>query len=235
MTCILIRQYSFPVSLAKMLRRGNLAARCRMSDSRVAQNPPTDEKLMSGIAGRDGECLSALYDRYAPRLLGLLVRMLGNRGDAEETLLDVFWEVWERSDRFDGVRGGAATYLFTLTRSRAIDRRRRLARRAFPRAATEVDDAPKMADQDFSPLQSLLFDEQAQTVRRAMQELESAQRQAIELSFFDGLSHTQIADQLRMPLGTVKTWIRQGLLRLRDALRGVSGTIRDSEDASAAG
>ncbi|MDB5295618.1 MAG: polymerase ECF-type sigma factor [Phycisphaerales bacterium] len=192
-------------------------------------DPLVDVRLMRAVADGDRAALASLYDRYAARLMGLLVRMLGDRSDAEETLAELFFEVWDRADRYDPSRGCAATYLMTLARSRAIDRRRRRAARPDqdPTRTVSADaaDADRAAAGSPSgapaatPLAGVLFDEQATVVRSALAALENPQRQAIELSFFDGLTHSEIAAKLQRPLGTVKTWIRQGLGRLRDSLR----------------
>ena len=183
---------------------------------------PDDAALMRGIAGRDEAALAALYDRYGARLNGLLVRVLGDRTEAEEVLVELFYEVWDRADRYDPTRGCVTTYLMTLARSRAIDRRRRRAARpdSDPARTRPVDpaDATTAAVPAASPLAGVLFDEQAAAVRVAMAALDPVRRQAIELAFFDGLSHTEVADVLGRPLGTVKTWIRQGLMTLRDAM-----------------
>ena len=179
---------------------------------------------MRAIAAGDQAALSTLYDRYAARLTGLLLRMLGDRNDAEETLIELFFEVWDRADRYDVSRGCVATYLMTLARSRAIDRRRRRAARpdSDPARSRPVDagDASTTDEpgRSRSPLAGVLFDEQSEAVRAALQRLEPAQRRAIEMAFFDCLSHVEIAEKLDRPLGTVKTWIRQGLIKLRDVL-----------------
>ena len=193
------------------------------TDPPTGDNPLVDVGLMRAIAAGDREALGGLYDRYAPRLMGLLVRMLGDRSDAEETLAELFFEVWDRADRYDLNRGCVATYLMTLARSRAIDKRRRRAARpdrdpsrVVPVEAAD-DDPATIAGR--TPLTGVLFDEQARVVRAALDGLEDRQREAIELSFYDGLSHSEIADRLSRPLGTVKTWVRQGLGRMRDSLR----------------
>lgn len=197
--------------------------------SSASPPPPTgdalvDVHLMRAIAAGDREAMSDLYDRYAARLMGFLVRMLGDRGDAEETLAELYFEVWDRADRYDLTRGCVATYLMTLARSRAIDKRRRRAARPDrdPSRVVPVDAAdndPTANAAAITPLAGVLFDEQAAVVRSALSKLEDRQREAIELSYFDGLSHTEIADRLSRPLGTVKTWIRLGLGRLRDSLK----------------
>ena len=190
----------------------------------TGDNPPVDVDLMRAIAAGDRTAIAGLYDRYAARLMVLLVRMLGDRADAEETLAEVFFVVWDRADRDDLTRGCVAPDLMTLTRSRAIDRRRRRGARpdrdpsrVVPVEAADADPAGTAASP--TPLAGVMFDEQARIVRSALAELDDRQREAIELSFFDGLSHSEIADRLSRPLGTVKTWIRQGLGRMRDSLR----------------
>jgi RNA polymerase sigma-70 factor (ECF subfamily) len=187
----------------------------------ASADPLVDVRLMRAIAGGDRAAFGLLYDRYSARLLGLFVRILNDRHDAEEALVELFWEVWDRADRYDATRGCAATYLMTLARSRAIDRRRRRAARpdTDPSRTRPVEAADAGTGSDPTPLQGVLFDEQAAIVRRAMDQLDPIHREAIELSFFDGLSHTEIAERLSRPLGTVKTWIRQGLTRMRDGLR----------------
>ena len=176
---------------------------------------------MRAIAAGDRAALGTLYDRYSARLLGLLVRVLGDKHEAEEALVELFWEVWDRADRYDPDRGGAATYLMTLARSRAIDRRRRRASRpdADPARTRPVEAAEGRPGGELTPLAGVLFEERAAVVRRAMDRLDPVHRNAIEMAFFDGMSHSEIADSLGRPLGTVKTWIRQGLARMRDGLR----------------
>ena len=178
---------------------------------------PDDLVLMKAIAAGDREALSVLYDRHSPMVLAVCRRVLGDAGDAEDVLTDVFFEVWTRGDRFDAARGCALTYLMTLARSRAIDRRRSRAVRSpgtsnQPELANEATPGP-------NPLQSTDLNEQRQIIRAALDQLDPVQRTAVECSFYEGLSHSEIAEKLQRPLGTIKTYIRQGLIRLRQSLR----------------
>jgi RNA polymerase sigma-70 factor (ECF subfamily) len=175
-----------------------------------------DLRLMEAVARRDPNAMRALYDRHSPLVFSVCFRVLGNRADAEELLGDIFWEVWEKSGRFDAGRGSPITYLVLLARSRAIDRKR--SRVSRPTVSLATDDAP-VVDPNPTPAAGALVAEQRGIVVRALAELEPQQRQAIECAFYDGLSHSEIADKLKKPLGTVKTWIRQGLIRMRDLLR----------------
>jgi RNA polymerase sigma-70 factor (ECF subfamily) len=173
---------------------------------------------MQRVADRDAEALRALYDRYGRVCLAICVRILRDRNEAEQLLIDVFAEVWERCERYDASRGTPITYLITLSRSRAIDRLR--SRKSAP--ALSLDALPSIlttSDKSETPLDQTLIGERRVLVRDALRKLDDNQRQAVELAFYDGLSHSEIAEKLHKPLGTIKTHIRQGLIRLRDQLR----------------
>ena len=186
--------------------------------TRLSADQTDDVVLMQRVAERDGDALRALYDRYGRVCLAICVRILRDRNEAEQLLLDVFTELWERCDRYDASRGAPITYLITLSRSRAIDRVR--ARKSTP--ATSLDSIPAIltpSDNRESPLDQTMLGERRAIVLRALHQLDDNQRKAVELAFYDGLSHSEIAEKLNKPLGTIKTHIRQGLIRLRDQLR----------------
>ena len=193
-----------------------------------------DVDLLRGIAARDPAALAALYDRRGPVLFALCLRILKDRMAAEEALEDVFWEVWSKSDRFDASRGSGLAYLLSLTQSRAIDKLRgraklRRMQLATDRVSDNAADAGPVSAPSSDPSAQLADGEMRQTVRRAVDTLNADQRRAVELAYFDGLTHTQIAEHLSVPLGTVKTRIRLGLVRLREAL----GREADDRTASA--
>ncbi len=176
--------------------------------------------LMQSIAARDTLALRGFYDRYCGLVYATALRILRDRADAEELMIDVFWELWSRSDRYDSSRGTPLTYLMTLTRSRSIDRTR--GRGKVRPLSIQSEQVPEPA-QTAHPGDDALMSERREVVRRALSGLEPQQREAIECSFYDGLSHSEIADKLNKPLGTVKTYIRQGLIRLRENLRSAYG------------
>jgi RNA polymerase sigma-70 factor (ECF subfamily) len=178
---------------------------------------PDDYDLMERIERRDADALSIMIDRYGGLIFTLGLRMLRDRGEAEELVSDVFLEIWRRAERYDPNRGAPMTYLVTLGRSRAVDRQRSAASRS--RGQVSSSSAIDAASDSPDPSMSAVLVENAGRVRLAMGQLEPIYRQCVELAFFDGLSHTQIAEKLDKPLGTVKTYIRQGLIRLRDCLR----------------
>lgn len=175
-----------------------------------------DLELMRRIADRDPAALRALYDRHAGLVYSIALRILRKPEDAEELVVDVFQEIWDKSSRYDQSRAAPVTYLVTLTRSRCIDRTRRKAYRAQTTLEAIEDAAPLS---DHTPADDVLLGEQQALVRGALSRLDENQRVAIEAAYYDGLSHSEIAQKLGKPLGTVKTYIRQGLIRLRDAMR----------------
>lgn len=183
--------------------------------SEESANSPDDFALMAAIAGRDRQAFATFYQRHSATVYALCLRILGNHADAEEVFSACFLEIWERADRFEATRASPLTYLITLTRSRAIDHLRR--GRARLRLRTEQADAPQ-ADAP-TPLGDCVEHEEAAVVREALGQLDAGQRQAIDCAYFEGLSHSQIAEKLGRSLGTVKTQIRQGLIRLRALLR----------------
>lgn len=186
-----------------------------------------DGELIKAVAEGDPDALAVLYDRHAGALFSLCLRTLRDAEEAEEVLEDVFWQLWRQARQFDPTRGSALAYLVTLARSRAVDRlrardRRVRLRRAVPDSllGESLLGASTIAP---TPLQEALVLERQARVRLAMADLPAAQREAVELSFLEGLSHPEISTRLGEPLGTIKTRIRNGLLRLRDSLRDAAG------------
>ena len=173
---------------------------------------------MIRVRARDPEALQALYDRHANLVYGLGLRVLRDATEAEDLVQDVFLHLWRRAEMFDGERGSFAGWLVSLARNRAIDRLR--ARRTRERKGDEyeaeqsIDTAPRAAD----PAESAYASELRGAVARALGTLPDAQRSALELAYFGGFSHSEIAQRLDAPLGTVKARVRQGMLRLRDLL-----------------
>jgi RNA polymerase sigma-70 factor (ECF subfamily) len=186
-----------------------------------------DIALMRGVSDADSGALAELYDRHSPAMLALGIRVLRDRAEAESLLTDVFIELWRHPGRFDPARAAPLTYLLMLTRSRALDRLRRSGRqraildRAFD--GSEGESIPFHADPEPDPHSRAVEDERRRRVRRALVELSAEQREAVLLAYYEGLSHAEIAERLDAPLGTVKSRIRAGLVRLRDSLRAAYG------------
>jgi RNA polymerase sigma-70 factor (ECF subfamily) len=171
----------------------------------------TDEQLINRIAEGDASALAGLYDQYAPRVLGLLVKMLPSRSDADDVLQEVFWQVWKNAARYDSQRGSPAVWLLVMARSRALDALRR------KKASVPLEDFAEPLAWN-PPGGDIERKESSDRIRRALAELTNDQQQAIRLSFFGGLTHPEIAEKLATPLGTVKTRIRLGMKRLRAVL-----------------
>jgi len=162
------------------------------------------------IAAADQGAFAALYDATNPMIYGMALRMLGNPADAEEVTLDIYTEVWRRAANYDERRGSVVAWLMTMARSRAIDRLR-IANRSRREEPLPEGDVPEAAR---APAHAGMGRE----VRVALEALAPEQREAIELAYWYGYSHTELAARLGEPLGTVKTRIRAGMMRLRSQL-----------------
>jgi RNA polymerase sigma-70 factor (ECF subfamily) len=193
-----------------------LAALARMRPA--AQSQAEDLDCLRHLSSGDQASASALYNRHARPVYSLILRIVGDEGEAEDVLQDVFAQAFRQAARYDASRGPVAAWLLMMARSRSIDRVR--SRRSRPEAQTSDDEhaMDEMPGSMPDAASSMLDEEQARIVRRALVALPPIQRVAVELAYYDGLSHREIADRLEEPLGTVKTRIRLGLLKLRDAL-----------------
>lgn len=176
---------------------------------------PSDNDLLHAVARGDEAALATLYDRYASILLGLVLRILHSRGEAEDVLQEVFLQVWRRANDFDESRGRAFTWLVTLARSRAIDRLRSLDARGRAATAAAAEASEQVGDASLDALRA----EQSEIVRAALAQLSEEQRTTLLLAYQEGLTQTEIAERLKQPLGTVKTRTRAGLIKLRELLR----------------
>lgn len=178
-----------------------------------------DREAVARMIDGDQNGLAALYDRHGRFVYSLALRIVRDQADAEDVTQDVFVQVWRQADRFDPARGSVVGWMLTITRARAIDVLRRRGTRP-----TSVGDVTAFDTSDDTPGQDMqiAWAQRTREVRTALESLPLLQRLAVELAFFDGLTHAQIAEQLDVPLGTVKTRVRHGLLRLRDRLAGSS-------------
>lgn len=169
-----------------------------------------DQQLLARMAERDEVALSEFYDRYHRLVYSLARRVLGSSSDAEDVVVDVFWQVWQQAGRYAAERGTVFTWLMAIARSRAIDQQRGLRRQDVMAQALELqqrDAIEPVADPD----EDLFVAERQRHVRAALDALPVTQRQAIELAYYGGLSQSEIAAVLNEPLGTIKTRIRAGL------------------------
>jgi RNA polymerase sigma-70 factor (ECF subfamily) len=179
-----------------------------------------DATLMQRLLRRDVSAFEELYERHSRIVYSLVLRILRQGTTAEEVVQDVFLQLWRNSARYDLSRP-FVPWLLTLARNRALDqlrlkserqRRREEQTEKFPQIATAAPEYERALDEK----------RRAERVRALVGSLPAAQKKAIELAYFEGLSHSEIAASLQEPLGTVKSWIRNGLLRLKEGLRGTS-------------
>jgi RNA polymerase sigma-70 factor, ECF subfamily len=173
--------------------------------------------LVRSIAGGDQLALHTLYLQTHRIVFTLIMRITGNRETAEELTLDVFHDVWRRASKYDPVNGSVVGWIMNQARSRAIDRLRFEQRK---KRADNHSDNPMTATAGAGPQEAFDVHEQGRLLRRAMQVLTPSERHAIETAFFSELTYSEVAEKLNQPTGTVKTRIRSGLQKLRQALAG---------------
>lgn len=179
----------------------------------------TDQRLaalMPAIARGDQEAFASFYDQTQRLVFGLALRVLQDQGLAEEVTSDVFMQVWRQAANFESVRGTPLSWLMTIARTRSIDR---LRSSAYLRQESELLDAiTEHPTNTASPENASLYAEQQRLVRSALAELTSDQRVLIEAAYFEGLSQSELAERFALPLGTVKTRVRTGMLLLKKQL-----------------
>ena len=179
----------------------------------VPDSHSLDASLIYQVAQADHKAFLLLYDRYAARVFGLALRMMGNAMSAEDVAQEAFLKVWSRASTFKSDRGSVIAWMLTITRRTALDRIRADARRTSPADPSDPETVLlKIPDPRTSSTEA-----RWRSLRLMLTDLPAEQQQAIDLAFFKGLSHSQIAEHLRLPLGTVKTRLRLGMEKLRQA------------------
>ncbi|HEX9755545.1 MAG TPA: sigma-70 family RNA polymerase sigma factor, partial [Gemmatimonadales bacterium] len=200
-----------PITSARFFARSIALAR-PMSSSHPAMSVVTDRELVLAASRGDERAIATLYDRHAGPLYAVAYRVTGERADAEEVVLEAFTQAWRDASRFDASRGSVAAWLTMMARSRALDLVRGRSRRG------RAEETARQADPDLAPAMGrwggggetdpsgeVDVGERARRVREALAALSEPQREAVELAYYQGLSHTEIAARLNQPLGTVKT------------------------------
>jgi RNA polymerase sigma-70 factor (ECF subfamily) len=187
----------------------------RKAVSGRGEGAASDAELLAAMRADPARALGALYDRYARVVYGLAQTMLANATEAEDLTQDVFLALCNEN-RYDPARGSLAAYLVTMTRSRAIDRLR--VRGRSQRLFDPTDEAVGRAVSRSAPADEVSVQQCGVRVREAVAQLPDDQRRVLELAYYTGLSQVEIADETGLPLGTVKTWTRKGLLALRARL-----------------
>jgi RNA polymerase sigma-70 factor (ECF subfamily) len=177
--------------------------------------PLTQNELLARVAVGDQAAFAELYDQIAPRVLGLVRRLLRDHAQSEEVTQEIFLEIWQTATRYDPAKGGASTWIMTMAHRRAVDRVR--ASQASRDRDTKIGIRDYDADYDnvSDTVQTRIEHER---VEKAMLRLTELQRQAVSLAYYGGYSHSEVANLLSVPIGTVKTRLRDGMIRLRDEL-----------------
>jgi RNA polymerase sigma factor (sigma-70 family) len=185
-----------------------------MSVAAIAPGQEELNQLLARTAAGDRAAFAELYRRTSSRLLGVCARMLADRLEAEEVLQEIYVSVWQRAKTFDASRASGMTWLVALSRNKAIDRLRQH-RGGKPDPDFELEG---IADEGPSPAARAESGEEYRRLERCMNELEPQQRGSIQEAFFGGLTYNALAERAKVPLGTMKSWIRRGLQQLRVCL-----------------
>lgn len=188
-----------------MERNSDLSAKAAVSQSL--------SPLLEAVADGDSGALEDLYEQTSAKLYGICLRMLRSEAEAEETLQDVYLTVWRKASKFDGERASPVTWLSVIARNKAIDR---LRRPSLPRS--EIDSAAEVEDNRLSALELLEKGEESDRLVDCLNELEERHAAAIKSAFFEGITYSELAERSSVPLGTMKSWIRRSLIRLRGCM-----------------
>lgn len=173
------------------------------------------EWLLATATG-DRRAFESLYQRTASKLFGVCLRILGERGDAEEVLQDVYLTIWRKAAQYDGDRASPITWLAMIARNKAIDR---LRGGRLDRAAQSIDFGDDFIDDGVDVAAMAEHDSEGRRLHDCMDELSGEQRKAIRVAFFEGCTYEELAARSETPLGTIKSWIRRGLIKLKDCLQ----------------
>jgi RNA polymerase sigma-70 factor (ECF subfamily) len=173
------------------------------------------DTLLQQTAAADQRAFSELYDRVAPRVLGLIRRLLVDHAQSEEVAQEVFLEIWRTAPKFDTERGAAMSWILTMAHRRAVDRVRASQSGHDRDLKIGIRDLEREYDQTSETVEIRIEHER---VKKAMAQLTELQRQAISLAYYGGYSHSEVAELLHVPIGTVKTRLRDGMIRLRDEM-----------------
>ena len=187
----------------------------RSQDYEPLDKPATKETMLAKIAGGDEGAFGALYDEIAPRVFGLVRRLLVDHAQSEEVTQEVFLEIWQNASRYEPSKGGASTWILTMAHRRAVDRIRSSQSGRDRDVKIGIRDYVSDYDNVADTVETTIEHER---VKEAMTQLTQLQRQAVTLAYYGGFSHSEVATMLSVPIGTVKTRLRDGMIRLRDEL-----------------
>lgn len=178
-----------------------------------------EKKLMKRIKARDPKALEQIYDLYKALLFGMILSIVKNREEAEDVLQEVFLKIWEKAGTFDEERGHVYSWIIRLSRNKAIDRIRSKGYKMQQKASVRIDESRfTPEDNESDPLETTIFSDRADLVKKALEEIPEAQREVITIAYYRGMTQSEIADYLDLPLGTIKTRTRMGMIKLKKIL-----------------
>ena len=190
-----------------------------MNDAGGAEHGNDLCTLLARVAKADEGAFADLYREASPHLYAIALRIVGEAALAEEILQEAFVSIWHHANTYDAARSRPITWLTSIVRNRCLDHLRRRDLDTVTLSAEEDDEpAFDVADEGLTPAELLLRGAEARSVRECVEGLEAGPRQAIALAFFQGLSHAELAAHMKEPLGTIKSWVRRGLDRLKRCL-----------------
>ena len=185
------------------------------------QTTDEEREWMEQVQSGSRDALRKLYDRFKHILSGMIYKILRNREETEDLLQEIFVQAWQKADQYDPGRGTVYSFLATMARNKAIDRTRSRAFKNSKKDDYVINDDEysfNLSTENPNPEESIELTERAVSVRKALAELNEKEREVLYISYFHGLSQSEIADKIEIPLGTVKYRMRQGMIKLRDML-----------------
>ena len=187
----------------------------------LTKDEDRDRELMSRIKTRDKEAISELYDHYHRLLFGLILSILKKREEAEDILQEVFTNIWEKADQFDTERGTVYTWIVSMARNKSIDRLRSKVYKEQKKQAVSLNDEDvhhPLYSEETDPLENTILMDRAKKVHAALAQISEKQRKVLQVAYFNGMSQSEISEEFDIPLGTVKTRMRDGMMKLREIL-----------------
>lgn len=188
-------------------------------------NSDDEIELMKRIKARDADALEELYDLYKRLLFGMVISIVKKREEAEDVLQEIFVKIWNKADSFNENRGNVYSWIVTLTRNKAIDRIRSKGYKTQQNQSVNIHEPFFSLEGDrYDPMETTIFSNRAELVKKALEEIPKEQSEVIKIAYYRGMTQSEIAEYLKIPLGTVKTRTRQGLIKLKRILENYIST-----------
>lgn len=189
------------------------------------RNSDDEIELMKRIKARDADALEELYDLYKRLLFGMVISIVKKREEAEDVLQEIFVTIWNKADSFNEDKGNVYSWIVTLARNKAIDRVRSKGYKTQQKQSVSIYEPFFSLEGDkYDPMETTIFSDRAELVKKALTEIPDSQSEVIKIAYYRGMTQSEIADYLDIPLGTVKTRTRQGLIKLKHILEDYIST-----------